>query len=262
MHSRAGARGDHAAAQLPARLLRDFGLDDFYLELSTRDPASDKFIGSDEEWDIATKVLSDAASSTGLELVPDPGGAAFYGPKVSVQARDAIGRTWQMSTVQYDFNQPARFELEYQAADGSRQQPVMIHSAKFGSIERFVGVLTEHYAGAFPVWLAPVQVVGIPITSEQDEYLSQVASTLAGRGIRAEVDTSDDRMQKKIRTAQKQKVPFMLIAGETDASAGSVSFRYRDGSQRNGIPIDEAIEEIESVVRRRINASPSAEMYG
>ena len=180
---------------------------------------------------------------------------------MSVQARDAIGRTWQMSTVQYDFNQPARFELEYQAADGSRQQPVMIHSAKFGSIERFVGVLTEHYAGAFPVWLAPVQVVGIPITSEQNDYLSQVAATLGGRGIRAEVDSSDDRMQKKIRTAQKQKVPFMLIAGETDASAGSVSFRYRDGSQRNGIPIDEAIQEIESVVLRRINASPSAEMY-
>ncbi|MBE7187217.1 threonine--tRNA ligase [Jatrophihabitans endophyticus] len=243
-------------------LFRDFGLDDFYLELSTRDDSKpDKFIGSDDEWAVATDVLRQVAVDSGLELVPDPGGAAYYGPKISVQARDAIGRTWQMSTIQYDFNQPARFELEYQAADGSRQQPVMIHSAKFGSIERFVGVLTEHYAGAFPVWLAPVQVVGIPITTDQDDYLSQVATALRERGIRAEVDTSDDRMQKKIRTAQKQKVPFMLIAGETDASAGSVSFRYRDGSQRNGIPIDEAIAEIESVVQRRLNASPTAELY-
>ena len=241
-------------------LLRDFGLDDFYLELSTRD-GSDKFIGSDEDWAVATKTLEDVAIDSGLELVPDPGGAAYYGPKISVQARDAIGRTWQMSTVQLDFNQPARFELEYQAADGTRQQPVMIHSAKFGSVERFIGVLTEHYAGAFPVWLAPVQVVGIPISSEQNEYLAQVATTLAQRGVRVEVDSSDDRMQKKIRTAQKQKVPFMLIAGETDASAGSVSFRYRDGSQRNGIPIDDAIDEIVSVVTRRINASPTAEMY-
>jgi threonyl-tRNA synthetase len=241
-------------------LLRDFGLDDFYLELSTRD-ASDKFIGSDEDWVTATKVLSDAATSTGLELVEDPGGAAFYGPKISVQARDAIGRTWQMSTVQYDFNQPARFELEYQAADGSRQQPVMIHSAKFGSIERFIGVLTEHYAGAFPAWLSPVQVVGIPISSEQVDYLDQVAESLRTRGIRVEVDSSDDRMQKKIRTAQKQKVPFMLIAGETDAEAGAVSFRYRDGSQRNGIPIDDAIEEIISTVARRMNTSPTAESF-
>jgi threonyl-tRNA synthetase len=242
-------------------LLRDFGLDDFYLELSTRDPDSDKFIGSDEEWEVATRVLSDAATATGLELVPDPGGAAFYGPKVSVQARDAIGRTWQMSTVQYDFNQPARFELEYQAADGSRKQPVMLHSAKFGSIERFIGVLTEHYAGAFPVWLAPVQVVGIPISDQQVDYLYDVATALQARGIRVEVDASDDRMQKKIRTAQKQKVPFMLIAGETDAEAGAVSFRYRDGSQRNGISIDQAIEEIVSTVARRTNVSPSAEMY-
>jgi threonyl-tRNA synthetase len=241
-------------------LLRDFGLDDFYLELSTRD-SSDKFIGSDEDWVTATKVLADAAASTGLELVDDPGGAAFYGPKVSVQARDAIGRTWQMSTVQYDFNQPARFELEYQAADGSRQQPVMIHSAKFGSIERFIGVLTEHYAGAFPAWLSPVQVVGIPISSEQVDYLEQVAESLRTRGIRVEVDSSDDRMQKKIRTAQKQKVPFMLIAGETDADAGAVSFRYRDGSQRNGIPIDDAIEEIIRTVARRTNVSPSAEIF-
>ena len=243
-------------------LFRDFGLDDFYLELSTRDDSKpDKFIGSDDEWAVATDVLRKVAVESGLDLVPDPGGAAYYGPKISVQARDAIGRTWQMSTIQYDFNQPARFELEYQAADGTRRQPVMIHSAKFGSIERFIGVLTEHYAGAFPVWLAPVQVVGIPITSEQNEYLAQVVTTLRERGLRAEVDSSDDRMQKKIRTAQKQKVPFMLIAGETDASAGSVSFRYRDGSQRNGIPIDEAISEIEQVVQRRMNASPNAEFY-
>ena len=233
-------------------LLKDFGLDDFYLELSTRDADSEKFIGTDEQWAVATKVLEDAATETGLELVPDPGGAAYYGPKISVQARDAIGRTWQMSTVQYDFNQPARFELEYQAADGSRQQPVMIHSAKFGSIERFLGVLVEHYAGAFPPWLAPVQVVGIPITDEHVPYLHDVAARLRARGIRVEVDASDDRMQKKIRTAQKQKVPFMLLAGDEDVAKGAVSFRYRNGEQKNGVAVDDAVEEIARAVADRV----------
>jgi threonyl-tRNA synthetase len=239
-------------------LLRDFGLDDFYLELSTRDDAADKYIGTAEEWSVATKVLEGAAVESGLELVPDPGGAAFYGPKISVQARDAIGRTWQMSTIQYDFNQPARFELEYQAADGTRQQPVMIHSAKFGSIERFIGVLTEHYSGAFPAWLAPVQAVLIPVTDDQVPYLHDVADRLRSKGIRVEIDDSDDRMQKKIRTAQRQKVPFMLIAGATDAEAGAVSFRYRDGEQRNGIPVDQAVAEIADFVARRVNDSPTA----
>jgi threonyl-tRNA synthetase len=233
-------------------LLKDFGLDDFYLELSTRDSASDKFIGTDEQWAVATKVLEDAATETGLDLVPDPGGAAYYGPKISVQARDAIGRTWQMSTVQYDFNQPARFGLEYQAADGSRQQPVMIHSAKFGSVERFLGVLVEHYAGAFPPWLAPVQAVGIPITDEHVPYLQDVAARLRARGVRVEVDTSDDRMQKKIRNAQKQKVPYMLIAGDDDVAKGAVSFRYRDGSQNNGVPVDDALAEILQAVADRV----------
>ena len=239
-------------------LLRDFGLDDFYLELSTRDPESDKFIGSDEQWEQATRILEETAVASGLELVADPGGAAFYGPKISVQARDAIGRTWQMSTIQLDFNQPARFELEYQAADGSRQQPVMIHSAKFGSIERFIGVLTEHYAGAFPAWLAPVQVVGIPIRDEHAGYLASFVDKLRAAGIRAEVDTADDRMQKKIRNAQKQKIPFMAIAGDDDMAAGTVSFRYRDGSQRNGMPIDEAVAHVTDVVHSRTNTGPSA----
>ena len=232
-------------------LLRDFGLDDFYLELSTRDDSKDKFIGSDEEWKTATQVLEQAATGTGLELVPDPGGAAYYGPKISVQARDAIGRTWQMSTIQYDFNQPARFGLEYQAADGSRQQPVMIHSAKFGSIERFFGVLVEHYAGAFPPWLAPVQAVGIPITDDHVDYLRKVSDQAAAMGLRMEVDASDDRMQKKIRTAQKQKVPFMLLAGEEDVAKGAVSFRYRNGEQKNGVPIEEALAEIAHAVAER-----------
>jgi threonyl-tRNA synthetase len=243
-------------------LLRDFGLDDYYLELSTRgdDPAKQaKFIGSDEEWANATAVLEEAAKETGLELVPDPGGAAFYGPKISVQARDAIGRTWQMSTIQYDFNQPAGFGLEYSAADGTRQQPVMIHSAKFGSIERFFGVLTEHYAGAFPAWLAPVQVVGIPVTDEQVPYLTDVALRLRAHGIRVEVDDSDDRMQKKIRTASKQKVPFVLIAGATDAEAGAVSFRFRDGSQHNGVPVDQAVAAITQWVGGRANVDPTAD---
>ena len=233
-------------------LLKDFGIDDFYLELSTRDDSKpDKFVGSDEDWKAATAVLEQCAIDTGLELVPDPGGAAFYGPKISVQAKDAIGRTWQMSTIQYDFNQPKGFGLEYQAADGSRQQPVMIHSAKFGSIERFIGVLVEHYAGAFPAWLAPVQVTGIPVHSDYDGYLLDLAAQLKAKGIRAEVDTSDDRMQKKIRNAQKQKVPFMLIAGADDIAAGAVSFRFRDGTQDNGVPVSEAIERIVAAVQAR-----------
>ncbi|WP_104106621.1 threonine--tRNA ligase [Nocardioides sp. 616] len=234
-------------------VLRDFGLDDFYLELSTRDAAKDKFIGSDEDWATATQVLDDVATRTGLELVPDPGGAAYYGPKISVQARDAIGRTWQMGTVQYDFNQPSadRFNLEYVAADGSRQQPVMIHSAKFGSIERFLGVLVEHYAGAFPPWLAPVQVQAIPIAERHNDYLFEVAKRMKPLGLRVEVDDSDDRMQKKIRNAQLQKVPFMMIAGDDDVEAGAVSFRYRDGRQDNGVPLEEAIERVAAAVAAR-----------
>ena len=232
-------------------VLKDFGLDDFYLEMSTRDDSNkDKFVGSDEDWAEATKILEDVATETGLDLVPDPGGAAFYGPKISVQTKDAIGRTWQMGTVQYDFNQPAadRFNLEYQAADGTRQQPVMIHSAKFGSIERFLGVLVEHYAGAMPPWLAPVQVVGIPVADAFDDYLYEVAAKLKAKAIRVEVDESDDRFQKKIRNAQLQKIPFMLIAGGEDVEKGAVSFRYRDGHQENGIPVDEAIERIVAAV--------------
>ncbi|KRC48984.1 MULTISPECIES: threonine--tRNA ligase [unclassified Nocardioides] len=233
-------------------VLKDFGLDDFYLELSTRDDAKpDKFVGSDEDWATATKVLEDVAAETGLELVPDPGGAAFYGPKISVQAKDAIGRTWQMGTVQYDFNQPARFGLEYTSPDGSKQQPVMIHSAKFGSIERFLGVLVEHYAGAFPPWLAPVQVVGIPVADAFTDYLYEVTGQLKARGIRVEVDESDDRFQKKIRNAQLQKIPFMLIAGGEDVEKGAVSFRYRDGRQDNGVPIAEAIERVVAAVTSR-----------
>ncbi|GAA4589775.1 threonine--tRNA ligase [Actinoplanes octamycinicus] len=239
-------------------LLDDFGLDDYYLELSTRDPKSDKFIGTDEQWETATRVLEDVAKESGLELVLDPGGAAFYGPKISVQAKDAIGRTWQMSTIQYDFNMPARFGLEYQAADGTRQEPVMIHSAKFGSIERFFGVLVEHYAGAFPAWLAPVQVVGIPIRDDHADYLAAFVDRLRKEGIRAEVDYSTDRMQKKIRTAQQQKIPFMAIAGDDDVNAGTVSFRYRDGSQRNGVSLDEAVAHVAEVVRSRVNTGPSA----
>ncbi len=235
-------------------LLKDFGLDDFYLELSTRDTEgekSSKFIGSDEQWEAATKVLEEVATASGLELVPDPGGAAFYGPKISVQARDAIGRTWQMSTIQYDFNQPERFGLEYQAADGSRQQPVMIHSAKFGSIERFLGVLVEHYAGAFPVWLAPVQALGVPVAEDYADYLGDVLDRLKRKGVRVELDASDDRFPKKIRNASKSKVPFTLIAGEEDRAAGAVSFRYRDGSQKNGVPVDDAIAEILAAIESR-----------
>ncbi len=235
-------------------LLKDFGLEDFYLELSTRaaeGDKKDKFIGSEEQWEIATKVLEEACLETGLELVPDPGGAAFYGPKVSVQAKDAIGRTWQLSTIQYDFNQPAGFGLEYQAADGSRRQPVMIHSAKFGSIERFIGVLTEHYAGAFPPWLSPVQVLGVPVAEEYVPYLRDILDQLAAHGVRVELDESDDRFPKKIRNASKAKVPFTLIAGEEDRTAGAVSFRFRDGSQRNGVPVAEAIAEIVEAIETK-----------
>ncbi|MBA3233988.1 MAG: threonine--tRNA ligase [Propionibacteriales bacterium] len=230
-------------------LLKDYGLDDFYLELSTKDP--DKHVGSDEMWEEATSILDRVGKESGLELLPDPGGAAFYGPKISVQARDAIGRTWQMSTIQLDFNLPERFELEYTAADGSRQRPVMIHRALFGSIERFVAVLTEHYAGAFPPWLAPVQVVAIPIAGRHADYLSEVAARLRSQGIRVEVDRSDERMQKKIRSAQLQKIPFMLIAGDRDVADGAVSFRYRNGRQDNGVAIDDAVGRIVDAVATR-----------
>ncbi|WP_253840353.1 threonine--tRNA ligase [Actinokineospora globicatena] len=240
-------------------LLRDYGLDDFYLELSTRN--DQKYVGSDEVWEKATEALRVAATDSGLDLVPDPGGAAFYGPKISVQARDALGRTWQMSTIQVDFNLPERFELEYTAGDGSRQRPVMIHRALFGSIERFFGVLTEHYAGAFPAWLAPVQVVGIPIADEHTDHLLQVAKSLRAKAIRVDVDASDDRMQKKIRNHTLQKVPFLLVAGGKDVESDSVSFRFRDGSQVNGIPVARAVAAIESWITRRDNTSPTADTF-
>ncbi|QDG88523.1 threonine--tRNA ligase [Pseudarthrobacter sp. NIBRBAC000502770] len=230
-------------------LLKDYGLNDFYLELSTKDP--EKYVGDDATWEEATATLAGVAQESGLELVPDPGGAAFYGPKISVQAKDALGRTWQMSTIQLDFNLPERFELEYQAADGSRQRPVMIHRALFGSVERFMGVLTEHYAGAFPAWLAPVQVVGIPVAEAFNDYMFDVVGQLKAAGIRAEVDTTSDRFPKKIRTASKDKIPFVLIAGGDDAEAGAVSFRFRDGSQDNGVPVAEAVKRITEAVRNR-----------
>ncbi|MDT5359839.1 MAG: threonyl-tRNA synthetase, partial [Mycobacterium sp.] len=239
-------------------LLGDYGLDDFYLELSTKDPK--KFVGSDEIWEEATNTLAEVAAESGLELVPDPGGAAFYGPKISVQARDALGRSWQMSTIQLDFNFPERFELEYTAADGTRQRPVMIHRALFGSIERFFGILTEHYAGAFPAWLSPVQVVGIPVADAHVEYLEGVAAQLKARGIRAEVDTSDDRMAKKIVNQTNQKVPFMLLAGDRDVEAGAVSFRFADRTQINGVSRDDAVEAIAEWIARRDNAAPTAEL--
>jgi len=239
-------------------LLGDYGLEDFYLELSTKDP--DKFVGSDEVWEEATNTLAEVAEASGLELVPDPGGAAFYGPKISVQARDALGRSWQMSTIQLDFNFPERFELEYTAADGSRQRPVMIHRALFGSIERFFGILTEHYAGAFPAWLAPVQVVGIPVADAHVEYLEGVAAQLKARGIRVDVDTSDDRMAKKIVNQTNQKVPFMLLAGDRDVEAGAVSFRFADRTQINGVSRDDAVEAVAEWIARRENAAPTAEL--
>jgi threonyl-tRNA synthetase len=230
-------------------LLRDYGLNDFYLELSTKNP--EKFVGEDSDWAEATEALRKAATAQKLELVLDEGGAAFYGPKISVQAKDAIGRTWQMSTIQVDFQLPQRFELEYSATDGTRQRPVMIHRALFGSIERFFGVLTEHYSGAFPPWLAPVQAIGIPVADTFGDYLGDVIQQMRKAGIRAELDSSDDRMQKKVRNAQMQKIPFMVIAGEEDQKAGAVSFRYRNGEQKNGIPIKDAIAEIKKIVQER-----------
>ncbi|WP_024805668.1 threonine--tRNA ligase [Nocardia sp. BMG51109] len=237
-------------------LLKDYGLDDFYLELSTKDP--EKFVGSDEIWEEATETLEKVAGASGLELVPDPGGAAFYGPKISVQAKDALGRTWQMSTIQLDFNLPERFGLEYTASDGTKQRPVMIHRALFGSIERFFGVLTEHYAGAFPAWLSPVQAVGIPVAENFAPHLDRVVELLRDAGIRAEVDRGDDRMQKKIFNQTAQKVPFMLLAGERDVNAGAVSFRFRDGTQVNGVPVADAVASIVGWIDRRENASPTA----
>ena len=230
-------------------LLRDYGLHDFYLELSTKNET--KFVGEDKDWEEATESLRQAAEKQNLELVLDKGGAAFYGPKISVQAKDAIGRTWQMSTIQVDFQLPQRFELEYTAPDGSKKRPVMIHRALFGSIERFFGVLTEHYAGAFPPWLAPVQVRAIPVADIYAPYLEKIVKEMRSLGIRAEIDASDDRMQKKIRNAQTEKIPFMIIAGEEDVTANALSFRYRNGDQKNGIAIADAISEIQKAVAER-----------
>lgn len=238
-------------------LLKDYGLEDFYLELSTKDPQ--KYVGSDEVWEEATETLRRVGEASGLELVPDPGGAAFYGPKISVQTKDALGRTWQMSTIQLDFFEPELFELEYTASDGTKKRPVMVHRALFGSIERFFGVLTEHYAGAFPVWLAPVQVVGIPVADTFVPHLDEVARQLRAAGVRAEVDRGDDRMQKKIFNHTAQKVPFMLLAGERDVNAGAVSFRFRDGTQVNGVPVAAAVRVIVDWISRRENTSPTAE---
>jgi len=238
-------------------LLGDYGLNDFFLELSTKDP--EKYVGSDEMWEEATETLREVAESSGLALVPDPGGAAFYGPKISVQVRDALGRSWQMSTIQLDFNMPERFELEYTAADGSRKRPVLIHRALFGSIERFFGILTEHYAGAFPAWLAPVQVVGIPVADEHVSYLNDVAAELKSHGVRVEVDSSDDRMAKKIVNHTNQKVPFMLLAGDRDVEAGAVSFRFADRSQINGVPRAQGIAAIGNWIANRENAIPNAD---
>lgn len=232
-------------------LLRDYGLEDFYLEMSTKDPT--KYVGTDEVWEAAETTLREVAEQSGLELIEDPGGAAFYGPKISVQARDAIGRTWQMSTIQLDFNTPERLDLVYTAPDGSRQRPVMIHRALFGSIERFFAVLLEHYAGAFPAWLAPVQVRCIPVAEAFDDYLQEVAALLRTQGVRVEVDTSDDRFGKKIRNATKEKIPFVLIAGGEDEAAGAVSFRFRDGSQENGVPIEQAVARITENIRAKKN---------
>ncbi|GAA1833826.1 threonine--tRNA ligase [Pseudonocardia ailaonensis] len=240
-------------------LLRDYGLDDFYLEISTRNP--DKSIGSDEEWERATAVLRKVAEDTGLQLTEDPGGAAFYAPKISVQTKDAIGRSWQMSTIQVDLMLPERFDLEYTASDGSRKRPVMIHRALFGSIERFFGVLLEHYAGAFPAWLAPTQVVAIPVTDEQVPAVEEIVAALKAKGVRVELDAGDDRMQKKIRTHTLQKVPFLLLAGARDVEAGAVSFRFRDGTQVNGIPVAQAVEAITAWIASRTNASPTAETF-
>ncbi|QFS91562.1 Threonine--tRNA ligase [Mycobacterium sp. THAF192] len=244
--------------QFVLELLADYGLNDYYLELSTKDP--EKFVGSDEVWEEATETLREVAVASGLELVPDPGGAAFYGPKISVQVRDVLGRSWQMSTIQLDFNMPDRFELEYTAADGSRKRPVLIHRALFGSIERFFGILTEHYAGAFPAWLAPVQVVGIPVADDHVAYLNGLVTRLRKLGIRAEVDSSDDRMAKKIVNHTNQRVPFMLLAGDRDLEAGAVSFRFGDRTQINGVPVDTAVDAIVDWVRRRENATPTAEL--
>ena len=239
-------------------LLADYGLDDYFLELSTKDP--EKYVGSDEAWDEATDTLREVAEESGLTLVPDPGGAAFYGPKISVQVKDALGRSWQMSTIQLDFNMPDRFELEYTASDGTRKRPVLIHRALFGSIERFFGVLTEHYAGAFPVWLAPIQVVGIPVADQHVGYLEDLAAQLRRHGVRVEVDASDDRMPKKIVNHTNQKVPFLLLAGDRDVEANAVSFRFADRTQINGVPRDDAVTAIADWIASRENSAPTAQL--
>jgi len=245
---------------LVLELLRDYGLNDFYLELSTNEEGNPKFLGEPEQWSTAIETLREVAIESGLELVADPGGAAFYGPKISVQARDAIGRTWQMSTIQLDFNQPERFELEYTGPDGAKHRPVMIHRALLGSVERFFAILLEHYAGDFPLWLAPAQVVGVPVAEQFGDYLDEVVGQLRAAGVRAEVDHSDDRMQKKIRNHTTSKVPLILIAGEQDRAAGTVSFRFRDGSQENGVPVADAIDRIRRAIAAHARVMTSEDL--
>ncbi|HLR95175.1 MAG TPA: threonine--tRNA ligase [Jiangellaceae bacterium] len=235
--------------QFVVGLLRDYGLAEFNAELSTR---PEEFVGDPADWERAEHALEQALQTAGLEYRVAKGEGAFYAPKIDVHVTDAIGRPWQLSTLQVDLQEPDRFDMEYQASDGTRTRPYMIHRALFGSIERFLGILVEHYAGAFPPWLAPVQVVGVPIADTHAPYLQDVAQQLRARGIRVEVDTSDDRMQKKIRTAQKQKVPYMLLAGDDDVAKGAVSFRYRDGSQQNAVPVADAVAEIVDAVERRV----------
>ncbi len=232
-------------------MLRDFGLSDFELELSMRDDEKSKWIGSEEFWDYSTNALRNVAVASGLKLTEVPGEAAFYGPKIDLKTRDALGRVWQLSTVQVDPNLPERFDLEYAAADGTKKRPIMIHRALFGSIERFFAILLEHYAGDFPLWLAPVQIMGVPVADEYGDYLNEAAERFRAAGVRVEVDHSDDRMPKKIRTHTTHKVPVIMIAGEQDRSAGTVSFRFRDGSQRNGVPLDDAVALITGLIAQK-----------
>ena len=243
--------------QMPAELesllgfvldvLGEFGLDDFFLELSTR--PEDKAIGADADWDEATEALQAAAAAKGLEVVPDEGGGAFYGPKISVQARDAIGRTHQMSTIQLDFQEPKRFGLEYVGADNARHTPIMIHRALFGSVERFMAILIEHFAGALPTWLAPEQVRVLPISDEHDPYARRVAEALSSRGARATVDPAAEALNGRVRRAKLQKVPYVLVVGSDDVAAGTVGVNRRGAtSPERGVPLERFVAELEHEV--------------
>ncbi|MGE5598578.1 MAG: threonine--tRNA ligase, partial [Bacteroidota bacterium] len=230
-------------------MLRSFGFQEFKIYLATR--PKENSVGEEERWAAATRALEEAVKRAGIEYEVDEGGGAFYGPKIDIKIKDALGREWQCTTIQFDFNLSERFDLTYRGSDGQEHRPYMIHRALLGSLERFVGVLIEHYSGAFPVWLAPVQAVIIPVGQAHEAYAERVRQELAGAGLRVEVDARDEKLGYRIREAQRQKVPYMLVVGDREAAAGDVAVRTRTGGDRGAMAVGKFLEELLQETRER-----------